>query len=144
MINSLGLKYVFSYSGLIPYFFLTIDNFFFNIVNIDILNNFLIYYSLIILVFIGAMNWSLEENSSNLRIIYGLIPSCFAIIIIFLNLYSYNQLYIFFVIILVFLLQALADYFFLFKKTNYLNIFYFLRLPLTSVIIFVLFFNLFL
>tara|TARA_Y100001970_G_C14202225_1_gene841783 strand:- start:1076 stop:1426 length:351 start_codon:yes stop_codon:yes gene_type:complete len=115
-----------------------------HIINIDILNNFLIYYSLIILVFIGAMNWSLEANSSNLRIIYGFIPSFFAIIIIFLNLYSYNQQYIFFSIILFLLLQVITDYFFLFKKTNYLNIFYFLRLPLTSIIIFLLYFNLFL
>ncbi len=144
MINSLSLKYIFSYSGLIPYIFIIIDNFFLHIINIDILNNFLIYYSLIILVFIGAMNWSLEANSSNLRIIYGFIPSFFAIIIIFLNLYSYNQQYIFFSIILFLLLQVITDYFFLFKKTNYLNIFYFLRLPLTSIIIFLLYFNLFL
>ena len=73
MINSLSLKYFFSYLGLIPYIALTIDILYFNIFNKDILSNFLIYYSLIIIVFIGATNWSLEKNVSNFKIIYGFI-----------------------------------------------------------------------
>ncbi len=138
------LKYTFSYLGLVPYFILSIDKSVFHIVNIDILNNFLIYYSLLILVFIGATNWSLKENSSNFKIIYGFIPSFFATIIIFLNLYSYNQKLIFFAIILALFIQVFFDYLLIFKKNNYLKIFYFLRLPLTSVIILIFFFNIFL
>ena len=144
MINSLSLKYFFSYLGLIPYIALTIDILYFNIFNKDILSNFLIYYSLIIIVFIGATNWSLEKNVSNIKIIYGFIPSCFATLIVILNLYTYSKHLVYFIIITLFFLQIIFDYLLIFKKNKKKKIFYFLRIPLSSVIILIFFINLFL
>ena len=144
MSNFLNLKYILSYLGLFPYFVIIFDNFYFHYFELNILNDFLIYYSLIIITFIGATNWDLEENLSIFKIIYGFIPSLFAAIIIFLNLYYYNKVYIFFILILAFILQLFFDYLYIYKSYKNIAIFYYLRLPLTFIITIIFLLKLFL
>ena len=99
MFPKLNLQYLISYLGLAPFLFIILNKYYFFQINYEVSQSFTIYYCIIILVFIGAINWNLHEKINNSLVIYGFIPSCFATIIIFLNLYSYNQKLIFFAII---------------------------------------------
>jgi len=84
------LQYIISYIGLIPYIYLLIDKYLFSNIKEEILLSFILYYTLIISVFIGSINWDLQKKVSNHLIIYGFIPTVCSLIIIILNLYSYN------------------------------------------------------
>ena len=87
MFYKLNLQYIISYLGLIPYFLILLDKYLFLQIEEEIVVNFIIYYTLIIIVFIGSINWNLEKNIPNHLIFYGFLPSFFAVIIIILNLY---------------------------------------------------------
>ena len=134
MIKKINFQYIISYLGLIPYFIILIDKFFFLLIKKEITLNFALYYTLIICVFIGAINWSFEKKVSNYLLFYGFFPSIFAVIIIILNLYSFNITVIFLFLIIFLIIQLFLDYFIVF--VNFLNkkTFYFLRLPLTILI----------
>ena len=77
------------------------------------------------------MNWNLKDNVPNLQAFYGLIPSIFSVIILILNLYSYNYLLITYLLIIFILLQLIADYYFLYTLKIYRKIFSKLRLTLS-------------
>ena len=64
--------------------------------------------------------------------IYGFLPSLFSMIVLFLNLIEYNQVLIFNLLIILFLIQLSIDLFLSLK--NYFPIDYFikLRIPITS------------
>ena len=64
--------------------------------------------------------------------IYGFLPSLFSMILLFLNLIEYNQILIFNLLIILFLIQLSIDLFLSLK--NYFPIDYFikLRIPITS------------
>ena len=100
----------------------------------EILFNFVTYYSLIIIVFIGSINWNLKDNPPTHIVVYGFLPSLFSVIIIMLNLYSINILIIFILIILLLLTQLFFDYVIIFSNELNKSAFYFLRLPLTILI----------
>ena len=85
-----NLQYIISYFGLIPYIYLLIDKYLFLNIEEEILYNFILYYTLIISVFIGSINWNLQTKVPNHLIIYGFIPTVYSLILIILNLYSYN------------------------------------------------------
>ena len=72
------------------------------------MKNFIIYYSTIVFVFIGSLNWNLKENLPNRIILYGFAPSMFSVFIILLNLYSYDVLLY---IVILFIVQLFLDNF---------------------------------
>ena len=87
MYSKINLQYVISYFGLIPYFFiLLINKDIISFTEKEIVSDFIIYYTLIISVFIGSMNWNLQQKIPAHLVIYGFLPSIFAVIIIILNL----------------------------------------------------------
>ena len=131
----INLQYIFSYLGIIPYFYILLDKYVLLQIDAEISLNFFIYYTLLINVFIGSTNWSLKENIPNYLIIYGFIPSVCAVIIICLNLYAYERSLIFLLLTIILTVQLFFDYFFIFADSNNKNPFYFLRLPLTILII---------
>ena len=131
MFKKFNIQYIFSYFGLIPYFFLIIDKYFLFQIKEEIFINFLIYYSLLIFVFIGAINWNLEEKLKNHIVFYGFLPSFFSVIIILLNLNNSDSKLIIVSLILLLLFQLLLDYILIYYKKLNKNPFYFLRLPLT-------------
>ncbi len=135
MFKKLNLQYLFSYSGLIPFFYLIIDKYFFFQIKEEIFIDFSIYYTLLILVFIGAINWSFQYKIREIIIIYGFVPSIFASFIIILNLYDFNSFYLFLVLQILLIFQLILDYFLIFSRKRNLNIYYFLRLPLTVIMI---------
>ena len=134
MYKKINLQFLISYFGLIPYLIVLLDKYYFLKIKEEILFNFITYYSLIIIVFIGSINWNLKDNPPAHIVVYGFLPSLFSIIIIMLNLYNVNILTIFILIILLLLTQLFFDYIIIFSNELNKGAFYFLRLPLTILI----------
>ena len=139
MYSKINLQYLISYFGLIPYFFIIlINNDLVLFGEKEISSDFIIYYTLIISVFIGSMNWNLQQKVPAHLVIYGFLPSIFAVIIITLNLLNYNKSTLYLLLITILIAQLVFDYIMIFKNTKNNNAFYFLRLPLTTLIILIL------
>ena len=134
MFKKINIQFLISYFGLIPYAVIFLDKYFFSIIKEDVLFHFITYYSLIIIVFIGSINWNLKGNPPTHIVIYGFLPSLFSVIIIILNLYNTNTFIIFILIILLLLTQLFFDYIILFSNELNKKAFYYLRLPLTFLI----------
>ena len=135
MMNKLNLQYTISYLGLIPYFIILVNKYLLLQIEEEITFNFVVYYTLVICVFIGSTNWNLEKNISNYLVIYGFLPSIFAVTIIILNLYTFDISKLFLLIIFFLTFQLLCDFILIFSKLKNKKPFYFLRLPLTILII---------
>ena len=131
MSHKLNLQYIISYLGLIPYFLILVNEYLLLQIEKEITSNFLIYYTLVISVFIGSTNWNLQKEVPNYKVIYGFLPSLYAVIIIILNLYSYNIKILFFLLILLVIIQLFFDYFLIFKNSTNSQPFFSLRIPLT-------------
>ena len=138
MFYKTNLQYIISYLGLIPYSLIFLGKYFFYIEE-EIIFDFIVYYTLTIIVFIGSEKWNLQKKIPNHLIVYGFLPSLYAVIIIILNLYSYDINILFFLLILLLAMQLFFDYFLIFKNSIVKNTFYFLRLPLTLLISMILF-----
>ena len=134
MSKKINFQFLISYLGIIPYVLTFLDKFYFLIIEEEDLLNFITYYTLIIIVFIGSINWNLKNNPPTHIVIYGFLPSLFAVIIIILSLLNINVLIIFILIFLLLLTQLFFDYIILFANETNKKVFYFLRLPLTALI----------
>ena len=108
-----------------------LDFFFFKILDSDIVKDFSIFYSLIIFVFIGAVNWNLKKNISLIIVFIGFMPSFFSVLIIVMFLYSYEVINF---LIILFIIQLILDNF-IYREKNDRSIFYKLRIPLTMTIL---------
>jgi len=128
------LQYIISYLGLIPYIYLLIDKYIFLRIEEEILLNFILYYTLIISIFIGSINWNLQKKIPNHLIIYGFIPTVYSLILIILNLYSYNIKILFLLSVILLITQLFFDFILIFANLRNKKVFYFLRLPLTILI----------
>ena len=134
MPKKINFQFLISYLGLIPYVLTFLDKYYFLIIEEEDLFRFITYYSLIIIVFIGSINWNLKNNPPIHIVIYGFLPSLFAVIIIILSILNINILIIFILIIILLLTQLFFDYIILFANETNKKAFYFLRLPLTALI----------
>ena len=128
------MQYIISYLGLIPYIYSLIDKYIFLRIEEEILLNFILYYTLIISVFIGSINWNLQKKVPNHLIIHGFIPTVYSLIIIILNLYSYNIKILFLLTVILLISQLFFDFILIFANLKNKKVFYFLRLPLTILI----------
>ena len=131
MFNKINLQFLLSYLGLVPFLIILFDKFFFKILNFNIVNDFSIFYSIIIFVFIGAINWNLKKNISILIVLLGFIPSLVSVLIILMFLYSYEVINY---LIILFIIQLIFDNF-IYIELNSRIIFYQLRIPLTFIVI---------
>ena len=136
MFKKINLQFVFSYLGLLPFLIILLDNFFFKILNTNIVKDFLIFYSIIIFVFIGAINWNLKKNISFIVVLIGFMPSFSSVLIIIMFLNSYEIINY---LIVLFIIQLISDGY-IYRKKNNKFVFYKLRIPLTLIIIFSLIF----
>ena len=134
MFKKINFQFVLSYLGLFPFLFILFDYFFFKILDSNIVKDFFILYSLIIFVFIGAVNWNLKKNISLIVLFIGFMPSFVSVLMIIMFLYSYEVINY---LIILFIIQLILDNF-IYKEKNYRSIFYKLRLPLTITILFCL------
>ena len=87
MLKKINFQFVLSYLGLFPFLVILLDYFFFKIINSNIVRDFFIFYSLIIFVFIGAVNWNLKKNISLIIVFIGFMPSIASVLIIVMFLY---------------------------------------------------------
>lgn len=131
MFKKINFQFVLSYLGLFPFLFILFDYFFFKILDSNIVKDFFILYSLIIFVFIGAVNWNLKKNISLIILFVGFMPSFASFLMIIMFLYSYEVINY---LIILFIIQLILDNF-IYKEKNYRPIFYKLRLPLTITIL---------
>ena len=131
MFKKINLQFVLSYLGLFPFLIILLNNFFFNILNTNIVKDFLIFYSIIIFVFIGAINWNLKKNVPIIIVLIGFIPSFFSVLILIMFLNSYEVINY---LIFLFIIQLIVDSF-IYREKNYRFIFFQLRIPLTLTII---------
>ena len=139
MFQKINFQYIFSYLGLFPFIIILINKYYFFIVDDEFSVNFTIYYTIVISVFIGSANWNLNENINTKIVIYGFIPSIFAVGIIILNLINFNSQYLIIFLILILFLQLIFDYYLIYSKLLVKTSFYYLRLPLTIFIEIILF-----
>ena len=139
MLSKVNFQYLISYLGLFPFIIVLVNKYFFFSINVEVSQIFIIFYSNIIIVFIGALNWNIDKNINNLKAIYGFLPSLFSLIIIilYLNNHRYEVLIIF--IMIFFIIQLFCDYLISYIKKINKSAFIYLRLPLTSLIILCLF-----
>ena len=131
MFKKINFQFVLSYLGLFPFLVILLDYFFFKILDSKIVKDFFILYSLIIFVFIGAVNWNLKKNISLLIVFIGFMPSLASFLIIVMFLFSYEVINY---LILLFIVQLILDSF-IYKERNDRPIFYRLRIPLTITIL---------
>ena len=131
MIKNINLQFLISYLGLVPFLIAIADKFFFQYLNPSIVDDFIIIYSLIIFVFIGAINWDLKKNIPVKLIILGFLPSLIAVILLFMHLMLYE---VYLIVITFIVLQFLIDNFF-YKETFERVVYFKLRLPLTVLIV---------
>ena len=136
MFKKINLQFVLSYLGLFPFLIILLNNFFFNILNINIVKDFSIFYSIIIFVFIGAINWNLKKNVPIIIVLIGFMPSLFSVLILIMFLNSYEVINY---LIFLFIIQLTVDSF-IYREKNSRFVFFQLRIPLTLTIIFFLIF----
>ena len=108
MFKKINFQFVLSYLGLFPFLFILFDYFFFKILDSNIVKDFFILYSLIIFVFIGAVNWNLKKNISLIVLFIGFMPSFVSVLMIIMFLYSYEVINY---LIILFIIQLILDNF---------------------------------
>ena len=131
MFKKINLQFLLSYLGLLPFFVILFDKFFFNFFDYNIVNDFSVFYSIIILVFTGAVNWNLKKNIHFLIIFIGFMPSFASVLIIIMFLYSYEVINY---LLILFIIQLILDNF-IYIKPNSRVVFYQLRMPLTLIVV---------
>ena len=131
MFKKINLQFVLSYLGLFPFLIILLDKFFFKFLDYNIVNDFSIFYSIIIFVFIGAINWNLKKNISISTVLIGFMPSPASVLIIIMFLYSYEVINY---LLILFIIQLILDNF-IYREKNDRPIFYKLRIPLSITIV---------
>ena len=119
-----------SYLGLLPYFYLLIDLYFIETLSPEIIYDIMLYNTLIIFTFIGAINWDFKKNNI-IYTIYGFIPSLIAFFIMVLNVLNYEKYFLFSAIIVFLLLQLFIDYLLYLNNKISSSVIYYLRIPVT-------------
>ena len=119
-----------SYLGLLPYFYLLIDLYFIEMLSPEIIYDIMLYNTLIIFTFIGAINWDFKKNNV-IYTIYGFIPSLIAFFIMVLNVLNYEKYFLFSAIIIFLLLQLFIDYLLYLNNKISSSVIYYLRIPVT-------------
>ena len=131
MIKNINLQFLISYLGIVPFLIAIADKFFFHYLNASIVDDFIIIYSLIIFVFIGAINWDLKKIMPVKLVLLGFLPSLIAVILLFMHLILYE---VELIVITFIILQLLIDNF-IYKEKFEKEIYFKLRFPLTILIV---------
>ena len=131
MLKKINFQFLLSYLGLFPFSVILFDKFFFKLLDYNIVNDFSIFYSIIIFVFIGAINWNLKKNVPIIIVLIGFMPSLFSVLILIMFLNSYEVINY---LIFLFIIQLTVDSF-IYREKNNRFIFFQLRIPLTLTII---------
>ena len=132
--KKINLQIFISYLGVLPFIMATLDCIFFKYFAKNFLIDFIIFYTLIIFSFIGAIRWSYNVLPNAIHVLYGFIPSLISTILIFLNLLDFNKNLIILLIFNLIFLQLIVD-FLIYKYVKNEVFFLSLRLPVTIIIL---------
>ena len=138
--NNIKLQSYIAYIGLIPALTVIFDLHFIGTLNEEIIRNFMIYYTIIIFTFIGAMIWDINIKGSMLITLYGTIPSLVSFVLIVMNLIGFNYITIVQILVASLLLQLFFDSF-VYLKSNVAGLrdfYYFVRFPVTLILSFLI------
>ena len=138
--NNIKLQSYIAYTGIIPALTVILDLHFIGTLNEEIIRDFMIYYTIIIFTFIGAMIWDININGSILITLYGTIPSLISFVLIVMNLIGFNYITIVQILIASLLLQLFFDSF-VYLKSNVAGLrdfYYFVRFPVTLILSFLI------
>jgi len=138
--NNIKLQSYIAYIGIIPALTVILDLHFIGTLNEEIIRDFMIYYTIIIFTFIGAMIWDINLNGSILITLYGTIPSLISFVLIVMNLIGFNYITIVQILIASLLLQLFFDSF-VYLKSNVAGLrdfYYFVRFPVTLILSFLI------
>ena len=127
----MNLKYIVSYSGLVPFFYLVVDGYFFEFLDINFILDIAIYMACIIFTFIGAYNWDFKNNNFYLEL-YGFLPSLISMIIIIFNMLGYSKVFLINSVVIAFLAQLIVDLFITMKQIFPTAYYLKLRIPITA------------
>ena len=75
----------------------------------------------------------LTKSCVSQKVLYGFLPSFFSVFIIIIYLYDFN---VFILLISYLLIQLFLDYLIIYKNGSHQKVYYFVRLPLTILIVF--------
>jgi len=129
----MNIKYIVSYLGLVPFFFLIIDGYFLGMLDKNFITTISITMACIIFTFIGAYNWDFKKDDMLLEI-YGFIPSLLSMIILILNIFKFNPNNLILFPIVFLLMQLLIDFYRTLKLSFPMRYFLKLRLPVTGML----------
>ena len=129
----MNVKYIVSYLGLVPFFFLIIDGYFLGMLDKNFITTISITMACIIFTFIGAYNWDFKKDDMLLEI-YGFIPSLLSMIILILNIFKFNPNNLILFLIVFLLMQLLIDFYRTLKLSFPMRYFLKLRLPVTGML----------
>ncbi len=133
------LQFTISYFGLVPYTYLLADLYLFRSIEPNIILNIMIFNTIIIYTFIGAIHWQWQHKKSTvLYTIHSFIPSLVSFIITIITLLEFTKEYIFIYLAIFLIIQFLLD-FRCYKddKIDY-KVIYYLRMPITSLLCIIL------
>ena len=115
------IQCIISYIGLLPYIYCLIDIYFLEYLSPIILLNIMVYNTLLIFTFIGAINWDFGKGTIFLTI-YGFIPSLISFGIIISQLLISENIRIIFYLAMILLFVSLNNIYFSINNDNYLHI----------------------
>ena len=105
------LQFTISYLGLMPYVYLLSDLYLFNFIDPNIVINMIIFNTIIIYTFIGAIHWQwLPKDGSTIYTIHGFIPSLVSFIITILTLIGFQKDYLLIYLIIFLIIQLALDF----------------------------------
>ena len=133
------LQFTISYLGLLPYTFFLSDLYIFKLIDPNIIINMIIFNTIIIYTFIGAIHWQwLKKNGSTIYTIHGFIPSLVSFFITIMTLLEFEKEYLLICLIIFLLIQLALDFLcYLNDKLDH-EVIYFLRIPITTSLCFIL------
>ena len=105
------LQFTISYLGLLPYTFFLSDLYIFKLIDPNIIINMIIFNTIIIYTFIGAIHWQwLNKNGSTIYTIHGFIPSLVSFFITIMTLLEFQKEYLLICLIIFLLIQLAIDF----------------------------------
>ena len=125
----MNVKYLVSYSGLIPFFYLILDGYFFEILDINFILDISIMMACIIFTFIGAYNWNFYQNNLLLEF-YGFLPSLISMIVLLFNFLNFEKSMLIYALIIAFIIQLVIDLYITLIDLFPLKYFIKLRIPI--------------
>ena len=128
--NKFNFQIFISYLGIFPFIFVLLDDLIFKFFFINLLKDFIFIYTLIIITFIGAIRWKINNKLNIYEMLFILAPSLISTFLIITYLLKFNINFLFLLIMIFLVMQLLAD--FIFYKLNSFEKFFFIMFAYLS------------